>query len=220
MPNNRRVVRATAVTIEHAEEVIVQASHYEQPDLFPRVRTLENQLERTNQLLADAKRELEIIKKQNADMKKENKKIKKEEADRLFTISEQQKEIEHEQFLKKSLIELFKRGEKYGWVTSTNGFKFHDDSFDVTWRFITQKNEQGEFEYLSRNQTHQEMEDMRKEILHLKKRDKILQGMVRYHFQGKTKEDISKDTKGYVLSIPRPDLDAICDQVCEERVLD
>tara|TARA_R100000808_G_C2103091_1_gene119536 strand:- start:249 stop:908 length:660 start_codon:yes stop_codon:yes gene_type:complete len=219
MPNNRRVVRATAVTIENAEEVIVQASHYEQPDLFPRVRTLENQLEKTNQLLADAKRELEMIKKQNADMKKENKKIKKEEADRLFTISEQQKEIEHEQFLKNSLIELFKRGEKFGWVTSTNGFKFHDDAFDVTWRFISQKNDQGEYVYLNRNQTHKELEDMRKEILHLKKRDKILEGMVRYHFQGKTKEDISKDTMGYVLSIPKTELEEQFGY-CEEKVLD
>jgi len=186
MPNNRRVIRATAVVVENAGQVIVQASRLEQPDLFPRVRTLENQLERINRELADKKRQFEMIKKQNADMRKENKKIKKEEKDRLFTISAQQEELDELKLINKGYVSMLKYGAKYGWVTSNSGFKPTTDKkgdmwINAEWRFITHELH-GVKKNLHRDETWRQLTDMREGLNLLRKKCDIQEKLLQ-HFK-------------------------------------
>ena len=195
MSDTEHIIRASAVVVEHAEQVIVQASRLEQPDLYPRVRTLENQLERINRELAEKKRQFEMIKKQNADMRKENKKIKKEEKDRLFTISAQQEEIAELKLINHGYIGMLKCGAKYGWVTSDSGFRPRTDKkgdmwIQGEWRFITQERN-GIKTRLHRDETWRQLTNHRDEIHMLRKKCDIQEKLVKHL---KKVKDITEQT--------------------------
>lgn len=104
------------------ETTIVQASPLEQPDLFPRVRTLENQLERVNKQLALAQEEIKKQREENEELRTTNKglNVDLETAMKCIELSEEHQRQGRE--LCKVYKQILVEEAELGYISSNNGF--------------------------------------------------------------------------------------------------